>query len=153
MIEGPPALDRLDLLGQRRVAGLTRRLLDALLSARCLQTESLLAHARLFFDDYTPPAEPLGDPTLAAELQTDDPALRDYYCYVLLDFVTADRELEDLPLAAALGLAEQMGWHDRLSELVLEELRVRKKQFGADRRGEGTPVGHRRPCGSGTVHR
>ena len=57
MIEGPLALDRLDLLGQKKVADQTRRLLDHLLSPRWFQSEATLAHARLFFDDFEP-----GDP-------------------------------------------------------------------------------------------
>ena len=38
MLEGRPALDNLDLLAQRKVAGLTRRLLDVLLSRRWMQS-------------------------------------------------------------------------------------------------------------------
>ena len=55
MLEGRPALGNLDLLRQRTVAGLTRRLIDVLLSRRWIQTEPVLAHARLFFEDYMPP--------------------------------------------------------------------------------------------------
>ena len=62
MLEGRPALNNLDLLAQRKVAGLTRRLLDVLLSRRWMQTEPVLAHARLFFEDYVPPEDLLGGP-------------------------------------------------------------------------------------------
>ena len=57
MIEGRPALDDLDLLAQRKVALLTRRLLDVLLSASWMQSDAVLAHARLFFEDYAAPAK------------------------------------------------------------------------------------------------
>ncbi len=129
MLEGRPALGNLDLLAQRKVAGLTRRLLDVLLSHRWMQTESVLAHARLFFEDYVPPADLLEDPALAEDLRPDDRATQDYYGYVLLDFVTADRDLEELPLAAALLLAEKLGLTDRFSEIAKRELRLRKKQL------------------------
>ncbi|MCY2995331.1 MAG: hypothetical protein NTY19_46830 [Planctomycetota bacterium] len=129
LIEGRPVLDNLDLLGQQRVVGLTRRLLDVHLSHRWLQTELVLAHARRFFEDYVPPSDPLADPSLAEDLRTDDPALQDYYCFVLLDFVTADRDLEELPLAAALVLSETLGLRERFGEMVKRELRLRKKQF------------------------
>ena len=46
MLEGLAALNNLDLLAQRRVAGLTRRVLDVLLSYGWMQTEPVLAHAR-----------------------------------------------------------------------------------------------------------
>jgi hypothetical protein len=116
-------------LAQRKVAGLTRRLLDVLLSRRWMQTESVLAHARLFFEDYVPPDDLLKDPALTEDLRTDDRPMQDYYGYVLLDFVTADRDLEELPLAAALMLAEKLGLKDRFAEIAKRELRLRKKQL------------------------
>ncbi|MCE9545001.1 MAG: M48 family metalloprotease [Planctomycetia bacterium] len=129
MIEGPLALNELDLLAQRRVAVLTRRVLDALLAPKWMQTESILAHARLFFDDYSPPDGAESKSDLPSETKTDDTALIDYYCYLLMDFVTADRELDDLPLAAALSLAEQLGLKTRFVEIVRKELRLTKKQL------------------------
>ena len=71
----------------------------------------------------------LEDPALAEDLRTDDRPMQDYYGYVLLDFVTADRDLEELPLAAALVLAEKLGLKDRFTEIARRELRLRKKQL------------------------
>jgi Zn-dependent protease with chaperone function len=129
LIEGLPALDDLDLLGRRAVSGLTQRLVSALLGPKWFHTASVLAHARLYFEDFQPPARSFEDITLADDLQTDDAALRDYYCFVLLDFVTADRDLQPHSLAAALQLAERLGWKERFAELALDELRLRKKQL------------------------
>lgn len=129
MLEGRPALGNLDLLAQRKVAGLTRRLIDVLLSRRWMQTELVLAHARLFFEDYVPPEDLLDDPSLAEDLRTDDRPMQDYFGYVLLDFVAADHDLEELPLAAALLLAERVGLKDRFAEIAKRELRLRKRQF------------------------
>jgi Zn-dependent protease with chaperone function len=131
MLEGRPALNNLDLLAQQKVAGLTRRLIDVLLSHRWMQTEPVLAHARLFFEDYVPPQDVLEDSALAEDLRTDDQPMQDYYSYVLLDYVTADRDLEELPLAAALVLAEKLGLKDGFAEIAKRELRLRKKQFEA----------------------
>ena len=130
MIEGALALDELDLLGQQRVAALTRRLIDALLRRPWMQTELLMGHARLYFPDYALPRQPDDDDGLANDLRTEDLPLRDYYCYVMLDFVTADRELEQMPLAAALQLGERLGLKDRLAEIAMKELRLTKKQLG-----------------------
>jgi Zn-dependent protease with chaperone function len=129
MLEGRPSLGNLDLLAQGKVAGLTRRIMDVLLSHRWMQSEPVLAHARLFFEDYVPPEELLEDPSLAEDLHTDDRPMQDYYSYVLLDFVTADRDLEELPLAATLLLAEKLGLKDRFIEIAKRELRLRKKQL------------------------
>ena len=129
MLEGRPALNNLDLLAQRRVAELTRRLINGLLSHRWMQSAPVLAHARLFFEDYAPPADRRDDAVLAEDLRTDDVPLQDYYSYVLLDFVTADRDLEELPLAAALLLAENVGLKERFFEIAKRELRLRKRQL------------------------
>jgi hypothetical protein len=129
MIEGIPALGELDLLAQRRIDGLTRRLIDSLLSMSWMQSEPMIAHARLFYPDYSPPGEPPSDRNLVADLATDDPPLKDYYCYVLLDFATTDRELEELPLAAALDLSERLKLKERFVEIVKKELRLTKKQL------------------------
>jgi Zn-dependent protease with chaperone function len=129
MLEGAPELNKLDLLAQKTVAALTRRLIDVFLSRPWMQSEQVLAHARLFFEDYAPPESLLEDRTLADDLRTDDRPMQDYYCYVLLDFVTADRDLEELPLAAAILLTEKLGLKDRFVEIVRRELRLRKKQL------------------------
>lgn len=70
MIEGAIALDELDLLGQRKVAALTRRLIDALLQRPWMQTELLMGHARLYFPDYSPPQQTGGNDSLAMDLGT-----------------------------------------------------------------------------------
>lgn len=129
MIEGKPGMDELDLLEQERMAGLTRRLLDVFLCRRWLQNDLTLAHARLYFEDYAPPAETLTDPTLAADLRLVPESIGDYYCYVLLDFITADRDIDEPSLAAALLLAEQLGIKPRLKELARKELKLRKNQL------------------------
>jgi hypothetical protein len=92
-----------------------------------MQTEAVLAHARLFFEDYQPSAADLS--ALADALRTEDAGLRDYYCFVLLDFVTVDRDLEDLPLAAALALSESLGLKQPFLQAVRKELRLRVRQL------------------------
>ena len=133
MLEGPLTLAELDLLGQRRVAQSTRWLFDELLLAAWFQTDRVLAHARSFFDDYQWPAANNGTTRqtngTVDRIATRDSALQDYYCYLLLDFATVDRDLEELPLAAALLLARRLELADRFKEVVLKELKLTKKRF------------------------
>lgn len=129
LIEGHPALDELDLTAQVRVMGITRRLIDAMLAPKWLRTDVVLAHARLYFDDYEPSPSGTSLETLRADVQQSDNALRDYYNYVLLDFASADRELEEAPLAQAIGLADAIDLEKRFLEIAAKELRLRKKQM------------------------
>jgi len=129
MIEAGTELKELDLLAQEKVAGWTRRVVDLLLSRKWLQSDAVLAHARLYFDDYVPPGDALTDHQLANDVRLDNKSAQDYFCYVLLDFATADRELDEPPLAAALQIAEELGIKARLIELARQELRLRKNQL------------------------
>lgn len=129
MIEGRPTMDELDLLEQERLAALTRRVLDVLLWRKWFQTAPVVAHARLFFDDYQPPSDPITDPQVAELVRAASESVRDYFCFILLDFVAADRELDEPPLAAALLLAEEFHIKPRFVELVRQELKVRKTQL------------------------
>jgi Zn-dependent protease with chaperone function len=133
MIEGHAALDSLDLLGKKKVAQATRRLIDRCFTLPVLRTEVLLGHARQFFDDFAVadadslPSDDAG--IFAGDLEIIDQSLRDYYCYVLLDFATADRNLDDLPLSAALVTSRQVGLGERFSEIAAKELGMPKKRF------------------------
>ena len=145
MIEGTCRLDQLDLLKQQKVAETTRRLLAYFLAPSWFHSEPVLAHARLFFEDFVPgqwgatsPHSPNvrskvsdeDETSLADEIKNADPSVQDYFCYVLLDFVTVDRELLETALAAALVLGRQLDLTDRLAEIAQKELGIGKKQFG-----------------------
>jgi hypothetical protein len=137
LIEGAPSLNELDLLAQQKVADNTRRLLNHFLAPPWFQTEAVLAHARLFFPDFSPQPHAGLEPTFADEVKKADQPLQDYYCYVLLDFVAVDRELEEAPLAAALVLCEHLGLGKRFSHIAVRELGMTKKRFGNVERDAG----------------
>ncbi len=123
MIEGAAALEELDLIGQTRLASATRRFLETLLRPKWFQTPAVLGHAKLFFDDFLP-----GNghrPMTLDGLKFSDVRLREYLCYVLLDFVTADPELDDLPLAAALELSRQLELDAQFEKLAAKELKMK----------------------------
>jgi hypothetical protein len=128
MIEGHAVLERLDLLRQVQVSQTTTQLIAELLRPKWFQTDAVLAHARLYDESFSP-VERASEVDLISDIQASDNNLSDYYCYVLMDFVTSDRQLEELPLAAALTLAEKLGLKTRFGEIAIKELRLRKKQF------------------------
>ena len=129
MIEGGLNLHRLDLLGQKRAAELTRHLLQALLVPAWYRTEPVLAHAKQFFADFNIEPEASRNEWLKAELDRGDASLADYCCFLMLDFVTVDRDLGDAALSAAIVLARRLGIDKRFAELVQKELTLGKKAF------------------------
>ena len=126
-IEGPLSLDELDLAGQQRMAKLTRRFLSEVLRPAWFQSPPVLAHARAFFPDFAPASAP--DESVATELRSTDAATREYLCYLLLDFAVIDRDLEDVPLAAALDWSERLEIAEQFEKLTLKELGIGKRQF------------------------
>ena len=123
MIEGVASFDELDLMGQTRLASTTRRLLDCLLRPKWFQTPAVLGHAKLFFSDFKPPKS--HSSAVLDGLNPSDAKLRDYLCYVLLDFAKADPDLDDMPLAAGLELSRQLGFDVHFEKLAAKELKLR----------------------------
>ena len=124
MIEGTPALDDLDLVAQQRLTRLTKQVISHFLARPALRSESLQAHARLFFDDYSTVNEPLEEPP---DLTSVDPSVQSYFCHLLLDFTAVDPQLEDVPLAAAILESRALGLEDRFLTIALRELKLKKK--------------------------
>lgn len=129
MIQGTPELERLDLLGRQAVSAITRETIASLLRPAWFHTETALGHARLFFADFAPPTGPSEVAAVAAAVARWDKPLQDYLCYVLLDFATVDRSLEDVPLAAALELSRALGLGKPFAAVAAKELGLRKRQL------------------------
>ncbi len=127
MIEGADSLDELDLIGQRRLAVGTRKLLEYLLYPKWFQTPAVLGHAKLFFADIQPATA--RNPAVLEGLKFSDRGLREYLGYVLLDFVTADPDLDELPLAAALELARDLDLSSQFEPLVSKELKIKARDL------------------------
>ena len=123
MIEGVMALDELDLIGQTRLSRQTRELLEYFLQPKWFQSPAVLGHAKLFFPDFAPATT--REAAVVERLKFADPKLREYCCYLLLDFVTADPELEDLPLAAGLALSLELEMDAQFEKLAAKELKLK----------------------------
>jgi hypothetical protein len=120
MIERSRTPDDLDLVGQVHWKRMTRRFLEILLKPKWMQTPAVLGHARLFFDDFQPTERGSADQLEFPEVP--DAKMREYFFYVMLDFVTVDAELEDLPLAFALELSRRLQWDAEFEKLAAREL-------------------------------
>ena len=127
MIEGTICMDDLDLLGQNQLSQKTRLLLEYLIQPSWFQTPGVLGHAKMFFPDFEPAKT--RDVAVLKDLKFTDPKLREYLCYILLDFVTADPDLEDMPLAAALELAQHLECDAELEKILVKELQMKVRNI------------------------
>lgn len=128
VLEGPLAIDALDLLGQRRLTAITRRVIGQFLRPRALRSSALLAWARRFFPDAQ--AADVADPALRDDLAA---GVHDYVAALLLDFAVADRSLDDVSLAQAIVLARDLGLPEPFERLAMRALKLTKRQFAKAR--------------------
>ena len=132
MIMGDVELDRLDLIQRDKLGELTLRTMDAILRHEWLRTDAALAHTRLFDDQYQWKRLSMKDlKSLAFKISKQHESVQQFIAYLLLDFATTERELEDLPLAASMELAERFKISDRFREIARKELKMRVKQWNA----------------------
>jgi hypothetical protein len=127
-LDGALAPDTLDILGQVEVAALTRSVVAGLLASPWFNSETVRALARRYWDDFLP-GEPPAERHLGVVGQVRLPQphqLGEYLSFVLLDFACADPALEELPMAAALQLAQQLDIADAFERAVLKETKLKK---------------------------
>lgn len=129
LVDGPLQLQQLGLLSQKRMQQLTRDFLRCFLHTRWLQTDLMLGHAKRFFTDFEWSETTPDNEQLRIQLSECDADLRNYFCFVLLDFVTYDADLEEAPLAAAFVFAETCGLTDEFRTLAATELKFGKRAF------------------------
>ncbi len=128
MIEGISTFEELDLPSQQRLTLATRRLLERLLRHKWFQTPAALGHAKLFFHDFQPARDGAGA-TVPEILKSSDPKLREYVCYVLLDFAKVDPDLDEVPLAAAFELSRELELEAQFEKLAAKELKLKVRDL------------------------
>jgi hypothetical protein len=141
IIEGPLTIGTLDLLRQKRTSQSTRALLEHFLAPPWIQTATILAHAKQFFEDFDKAQCAVGNlEALRSAITAGDDQFRDYFSYVLLDFATSDADLEEAPFAAALLLARQLELEERFMTIVGKEVQMSKRTFESIRKNAATIV-------------
>lgn len=131
MIEGGLAIGGMDLLGRVEMGRITRAAVDAMLAEKWIRSPSVMAHARMFFDGYEPPAAPPDLAALGRAAAMDDADTARYFAYVLLDFAACDRDMGEPALAAALSAASALGVADQFRTLAMKELGIGRRGFDA----------------------
>jgi hypothetical protein len=139
IVEGPQELGRLDIFSQAALRELTRMFIFEFLRPGWIRTPSVTALAYAYFadlsweaDDADPTDEPGGDSRgegairhvsagararLAEGLAGAHGSVRDYFAFVMLDFVLADASLEERAAARARAFAADLILEDSFGHL------------------------------------
>ncbi len=128
LLAGPVNLERLDILGQVELHLLTRSVIARLLAPPWFASDSVLALARRYYADYQHGEAPLARHAGAqgAIKLPEGHQLGQFLSFVLLDFACVDPTLEDLPPAAALRMAAELGIGDAFDAALLKETGIKK---------------------------
>ena len=127
MIEGVEGVNELDLIGQARWSRNTRHLLEHFLQPKWFQTPAVLGHARQFFGDFQ--IDKTSEVSSLKAIVSREKNIQEYFCYVLLDFVTVDRDLDEMPLAAAIECSRILEIDEPFEKLAIKELKMKVRDF------------------------
>lgn len=149
MIEGKPELDRLDLFSQRELNELTALFLQEYLRPKWLQSTLVMGLVREYFPEGLGIGQDMGAGRSAGvergsgggdggsggvdrlidTITGAHPSIRDYFAYVLLDFVLADPSLEEMPAGRAFEFAGEMQLTAAYDPIYKKELQLSDKKW------------------------
>jgi hypothetical protein len=127
MIEGNVNLEELDIFRQHQIASITEQLIQLLLQPKWMQTPQTIALGKQYFGDIQLNKEP-DKSGLVTQVENVHNNLRDYLAYVLYDFSTVDKALEDLPLGYCFFLADEFKLDKAFANAVKKERKLTDKK-------------------------
>jgi len=127
MIEGNTSLDEIDLFKQENIATITQDVLRLLLYPKWMQTPLMISLAKQYFGEITVNETP-DKVNLSSMIGQLHSSMQDYLSYVLYDFSTADKELEDLPLGHTFYLADELKLNESFANAVKKEKKLTDKK-------------------------
>lgn len=126
-LQGPLALQRLDLPGQVRLQQLTRGFLSHFLSGTQLASEAVLAQVRMLFPDWTPDEPATGPDAFTAKLADD--SIRGYLNALMIDLALADPDQKEAALMRAGHVAQTLGSFDALEQNLRRDAGFGKREL------------------------
>lgn len=129
MIEGYTNIEELDLFKQQKVAFITRQLIQLLLGQKWMQTPQTMALGKQYFGDLQLDNNP-DKGSLAISTEYLHSTMKDYLAYVLYDFATNDKSLEDIPLGYCFFLSDTLHLDKAFLQAVKKEMKLSDKKAG-----------------------
>lgn len=124
-LHGPLSIEALDLIGQKRLTGMTRGFLARFMGSADQGSEEIATQLRAIFPDFGSVAEtPLDLAEIAAE-RIDD-ATRDYFIALMFDLAHADPDATEVVMLAAAKTAAAIGATERLTGALRRDLKWTK---------------------------
>ncbi|WP_336515047.1 M48 family metalloprotease [Pollutibacter soli] len=129
MIEGVADLDQLDILKQIELSKLTRKFLQLFLKPKWFRTNVVKNQALQFFPDFAGDEQALFAPEILDQVEASHHSIKEYLCYLLLDFILVDQSLEIVPFGWGFQFAEEIGLKKTFDEIVTREFKYSLKKL------------------------
>ncbi len=129
LIQGNLDLNSLDIFEQVTMADITMQMLQILVKPHWMNSATLLNLAAQYFKDFFKKKEDLDVNIFRETLVKTKDSVKNYLCYVLLDFAKVDAELENAPLAYTLEISELLGLEEEYEKLIRKELKLTVRDF------------------------
>ncbi|MEO9502581.1 M48 family metalloprotease [Nonlabens ulvanivorans] len=128
LIEGKWDINSLDIFEQEKTRALSNDFIQLILRPQWMHSSAVLNLAQQFFTDFTREKE-VDTTKLLERLKHTTPSTKSYLSYVLLDFARIDSELEKLPIAHTLEIAELLGLIEEYERVLRKELKLSVRSF------------------------
>ena len=129
MISGELDLNKLDIFKQNTMAQLTHNLLQVIVKPKWMASSGVLNLAAQYFQDFYREPEVISLKALGEEIEKTRDSVKNYICYILLDFAKVDPDLENAPLAYTLEISELLGIGTEHEKLLRKELKLTVREF------------------------
>ena len=127
MIEGNIGLDELDIFRQQHLSSITEKIIKLIMQPRWMQSPLTISLSKQYFPSIQY-HELVDHNELLSPIERLHSNLQDYLAYVLYDFATADKELEDLPLGHCFYIAEELKLNQNFLAAVKKEYKLTDKK-------------------------
>jgi len=129
LIEGELDLNRLDIFTQVTLSEMTRELLHLITRPKWMNSSMVRNLCVQFFDDFQTDDKLLPIQHLADRVALTRPSVKNYLCYVLLDFAKVDESLEEIPMGYMLEISELLGLSSEFEQVIRKELKMTVRDF------------------------
>jgi hypothetical protein len=127
LIQGKPHLDSLDIFYQKVIAQKTNHLIQLLLKPNWMRTTLTLSHSKSF--DINTHEDVLITKAFTDFIDGANPSIKNYFAFILLDFVTVDMEIKTPALGWALQLSEDLGMASIFEAIIAKENKYTLKKM------------------------
>ena len=129
IMEGLVDLDQLDLFKQDELSKLSKKVMQLLLKPKWFRSTMVLSQAKQFFPAFAIDEDLVLTEELIDTFRNAHLSVKNYFCYVLLDFALVDPGLEEIPFGWTYQFAEDLQLKEAYDEVVKKELKFSDKKL------------------------